>query len=301
MQLQQLRYVLEVASTGSMNKAAKNLFVSQPNLSSAINSLEKELNIQIFSRTNKGVEVTRDGKLLIQYAKSILGQVDQLKKAYGVEERKHVSFLEISQTGLINLTPVISKIYSQLNKSRVEIIIKEDNVGEVIKHLFYMKSEIAIVTMNSTQMNFIEKVLDKRKMELNILDQTKLGVVVSPKSSLYNRDEIAFEELNTLTYIEYLEEKNISLNHSSELVEIWSRFLGNTIHVTDREMVFDLLRNLDSYSFNIEKNKEYLEQRGVKFIRLKEDINIYIGWLKRRREQLSHEATIFVEELAKSF
>lgn len=301
MQLQQLRYVLEVESTGSMNKAAKNLFVSQPNLSSAINNLEKELNIQIFSRTNKGVEVTRDGKLLIQYAKSILGQVDQLKKAYGLEEKKHVSFLEISQTGLINLTPVLSKIYSKLNESRVEIIIKEDNVGEVINHLFYMKSEIAIVTMNSTQMSFIERVLDKRKMELNILDQTKLGVVVSPKSSLYNRDEIAFEELNALTYIEYLEEKNISLNHSSELVEIWSRFLGNTIHVTDREMVFDLLRNLDSYSFNIEKNKEYLEQRGVKFIKLKEDINIYIGWLKRRREQLSYEATILVEELAKSF
>lgn len=301
MQLQQLRYVLEVESTGSMNKAAKNLFVSQPNLSSAINNLEQELNIQIFNRTNKGAEITADGKLLIQYAKSILGQVDQLKKAYGIEERKHVHFLEISQTGMVNLAHVISKIYNNVNESRVEIIINEDNIGEVIKHLFYMKSEIAIVTMNSTQMNFIEKVLDKRKIELNILSKTQLGVVVSPISSLYHRDEVAFEELNSLTYIEYLEEKNISLNYSSELVDIWSRFLGNTIHATDREMVNDLLFNLDSYSFNIEKNIEYLERRGLKFIKLQENIEMYVGLIKRKREPLSYEATLLVEELMKSF
>lgn len=301
MQLQQLRYVLEVENTGSMNKAAKNLFISQPNLSSAINNLEKELNVQIFNRTNKGVEVTRDGKLLIQYAKSILGQVEQLEKAYGIDERKHVSFLEISQTGMINLAHVISKIYNQLNESRVEIIIKEGNIGETIKHLFYMRSEIAIVTMNSTQMNLIQKALDQRKIELNILNKTKLGVVVSPISSLYHRDEVAFEELNRLTYIDHLEEKNLSLNQNGELVDIWSRFLGNTIHVTDREVVLDLLGDLDSYSFNIEKNIHYLNQRGLKFIRLKEDIDIYVGWLKRKREPLSYEAAILVEELIRSF
>lgn len=300
MQLQQLRYVLEVENTGSMNKAAKNLFVSQPNLSSAISNLEKELNIQIFDRTNKGVEVTADGKLLIQYAKSILGQVEQLKKAYGVEDRQHVNFLEISQTGMIDLSHAISEIYNQLKESRVQIIIKEDNVGEVIKHLFYMKSEIAIVTMNSTQMNLVEKVLDKRKIEFNTLAQTRLGVVVSPKSSIYEREEIALEELNEMIYIEYLEEKNFSLNYNAEVVELWSRFVGNTIHVTDRGVVRDLLFSLDSYSFNIEKNREYLKNKGLKFIRLKEDTDMYIGWLKRKREPLSYEAALLVEALKKS-
>lgn len=300
MQLQQLRYVLEIERTRSMNKAAKNLFVSQPNLSSAINNLEKELNVQIFNRTNKGVEVTKDGKLLVQYAKSILGQVEQLKKAYGVEEKKHVNFLEISQTGMLHLTPVISKIYNLLKDSRVQIIIKEDNLGAVIKHLYYMKSEIAIIVMNTTQLSLIEKVLDKRKIEFNILDKTKLGVAVSPKSSLYNRDQVAFEELDKLTYIEYLKEKDLSVNQDSELLDIWSKFVGNTIHATDRETVSDLLWNLDSYSFDIEKNIEYLKKRGLKFIKLQENIDMYIGWLKRKREPLSYEATLLVEELTKN-
>ena len=112
---------------------------------------------------------------------------------------------------------------------------------------------------------------------------------------------MAFEELNRLTYIDHLEEKNLSLNQNGELVDIWSRFLGNTIHVTDREVVLDLLGDLDSYSFNIEKNIHYLNQRGLKFIRLKEDIDIYVGWLKRKREPLSYEAAILVEELIRSF
>ena len=301
MQLQQLKYVLEVENTGSMNKAAKNLFVSQPNLSSAINSLEKELNIEIFKRTNKGVEVTQDGKLLMQYAKSILAQVNQLKKAYGIEEKRHVSFLEISHTGMINLAHVISKIYSKFNESRVKVIIKEENLGDVITNIFHMRSEIAIVTMNTTQMSFVEKVLDKRKIEFNILNKTKLGVVVSPISSLYHREEVTFKELERLTYIEYLEEKGMELNQEVGLVDIWSRFLGNTIHVTDREMVIELLWKLDSYSFNIEKNTEYINKRGLKFIKLKDDIDIYVAWLKRKREPLSYEATILIEEILKNF
>lgn len=301
MQLQQLKYVLEVERTGSMNKAAKNLFVSQPNLSSAISGLEQELNIHIFERTNKGVKVTPEGKLLIQYARSILGQVDQIKKAYGIEERRHVSFLEISQTGMIHLAPVMSHIYSQLKASRVEMMFKQAHLGEIIKHLYYMRSEIAVVTMNTTQMRFIEKVLDTRKIELNMLGQSKLGVVVSPISSLYDQKEVAFEALSALTYIEYLEASNQSSNYNAELVDIWSKFLGDTIHVTDRGMVSELLGHLDSFSFDIAHNSEYLAQRGLKFIPLKEEIVIYIAWLKRKREPLSYEATLLVEELIKSF
>jgi len=49
-----------------MNKAAQNLFISQPNLSSSIANLEKELGIYIFNRTSRGVQVTQDGKVLIK-------------------------------------------------------------------------------------------------------------------------------------------------------------------------------------------------------------------------------------------
>ena len=62
MTLQQLLYVLTVSDEKSMNKAAEKLFVSQPTLTSAIQSLEKELDIQIFNRTSHGVTVTNQGR-----------------------------------------------------------------------------------------------------------------------------------------------------------------------------------------------------------------------------------------------
>ena len=63
MTLQQIKYIVAVADTNSMNEAAKRLFISQPTLSSAIKDLEAEININIFTRTNKGVLLTAEGKI----------------------------------------------------------------------------------------------------------------------------------------------------------------------------------------------------------------------------------------------
>ncbi|MBP5329573.1 MAG: LysR family transcriptional regulator, partial [Spirochaetaceae bacterium] len=61
MTLQQLKYVIGIAETGSFNKAAEKLFVSQPSLTSTIHDLEDELGITIFNRTGRGVTLTNDG------------------------------------------------------------------------------------------------------------------------------------------------------------------------------------------------------------------------------------------------
>jgi DNA-binding transcriptional LysR family regulator len=55
MTLQQLKYVIEIANSGSMNEAAKRLYISQPSLSNAVKDLENELGINLFLRTNKGI------------------------------------------------------------------------------------------------------------------------------------------------------------------------------------------------------------------------------------------------------
>ena len=79
MTLQQLRYVIEVAKTGSMNVAAKQLFVSQPSLSMAIRELENDVHISIFERTTKGVVITAEGEEFLGYARQIINQVELLE------------------------------------------------------------------------------------------------------------------------------------------------------------------------------------------------------------------------------
>ena len=74
MTLQQLRYIVTVAETGNITEAARQLFVSQPSLTNAIRELEKEMQITIFHRTNKGVTISNEGDEFLAYARQPSGR-----------------------------------------------------------------------------------------------------------------------------------------------------------------------------------------------------------------------------------
>ncbi|RUT38370.1 LysR family transcriptional regulator, partial [Paenibacillus anaericanus] len=82
MTLQQLKYVIEVASRGSINEAAKRLFISQPSLSNAIRDLEEDLHITIFERTNKGISLSVEGAEFLSYARQVVEQAELLEGRY---------------------------------------------------------------------------------------------------------------------------------------------------------------------------------------------------------------------------
>ena len=76
MTLQQLKYAITVAQTGTITEAAEKLYISQPSLTNAIHELEKEMNIEIFTRTNKGIIVSKDGEDFLGYARQVLEQAE---------------------------------------------------------------------------------------------------------------------------------------------------------------------------------------------------------------------------------
>lgn len=82
MTLQQLKYIVTVAETGNITEAAKRLFISQPSLTNAIHELEKEMQITIFHRTNKGVSISNEGDIFLSYARQILEQTSLLEEKF---------------------------------------------------------------------------------------------------------------------------------------------------------------------------------------------------------------------------
>lgn len=82
MTLQQLKYIVAVAKTGTFSEAAKTLFLSQPSLTKAIKELEKEMGVTIFDRTNKGVSVSKEGEIFLGYARQVLEQAALLEEKY---------------------------------------------------------------------------------------------------------------------------------------------------------------------------------------------------------------------------
>ena len=87
MTLQQLRYALTIAGCGSMNEAAKRLFLSQPSLSETVKELEQEIGLQIFMRSNRGIIITPEGEEFLGYARQVIDQYGILKARY-VEKKK---------------------------------------------------------------------------------------------------------------------------------------------------------------------------------------------------------------------
>ena len=82
MTLRQLKYVITVANTGTITEAANRLFISQPSLTNAIHDLEKEMNITIFNRTNKGISISKEGEDFLGYARQVLEQAAILEDKY---------------------------------------------------------------------------------------------------------------------------------------------------------------------------------------------------------------------------
>ena len=84
MTLQQLNQVITIAQEGSMNEAAKKLFVSQPNLSATVREVEEEAGITIFLRNNRGITVTAEGEEFLGYAKQVVEQYHLIEKGCGI-------------------------------------------------------------------------------------------------------------------------------------------------------------------------------------------------------------------------
>lgn len=106
MKLNQLKYFLRIAELGSVSAAARELFIAQPALSNQVSALEKELEIELFTRTVKGVQLTPAGEKLVHHAGLILRQVENA--------RADVISDAVSPRGEVRLVIDASKAYSLL-------------------------------------------------------------------------------------------------------------------------------------------------------------------------------------------
>ena len=144
MTLQQLHYVLVIAEAGSLNRAAEQLYLSQPSLTSAVRELEKELGIVLFNRSGRGVTPTQDGAEFLLYARQLYHQYESLmdkysggkniKRKFGVSTQ-HYSFA----------VKAFVELVKRFDTSQYEFAIRETKTRDVISDVATLKSEIGIV------------------------------------------------------------------------------------------------------------------------------------------------------------
>ena len=163
MTLTQLRYVIAVADAGSMNEAAKNLFISQPSLSGSIHDLEQEAGIEIFNRSNRGISVTPEGIEFLGYARQVVDQYLLLEDRY-VSGRSQKKKFGVSMQHYSFAVKAFVELVKQYGMDEYEFAVRETRTLEVIRDVKEFRSELGILYRNA----FNEKVLMKLIRENNL-------------------------------------------------------------------------------------------------------------------------------------
>ena len=180
MTLQQLRYVTMVAETGTITEAANRLYISQPSLTNAIHELEKEMNIVIFNRTNKGISLSKEGEDFLGYARQILEQAaileDKYKENGGGKKQYCVSTQHYSFA--VNAFVDLIKEYGQ---DEYDFSLRETQTYEIIEDVARLRSEIGILFLNDFNEAVMNKILKSYDLEFHQLYVAKPHVFISRK------------------------------------------------------------------------------------------------------------------------
>lgn len=113
MRIQQLHYIIKIVETGSMNEAAKQLFITQPSLSNAVRDLEREMGIDIFIRNPKGITLTKDGVEFLSYARQVVEQTNLLEERY----KSHTETRELFSVSSQHYAFVVNAFVSLLKRA----------------------------------------------------------------------------------------------------------------------------------------------------------------------------------------
>nr|WP_315103820.1 LysR family transcriptional regulator [uncultured Catonella sp.] len=296
MTLQQLRYVIEVAKTGSMNVAAKQLFVSQPSLSMAIRELENDVHISIFERTTKGVVITAEGEEFLGYARQIINQVElledkyieagQIKKKFGVSTQ-HYSFA----------VKAFVEMVKGFDMDKYEFAIREARTYDVIHDVVTGKSEIGILYTNEFNEKVLKKIFKDNQLEFKHLFTCRGYAYLWKNHPLAVKKVITLEELQDYPCLSFEQGDNNSFYFAEEILSTYD--FKKTIKSNDRATNLNLMVGLNAFTLCSGIICEELNGSDYIAVKLVEEVTMDIGYIKRAHMNISEIGELYIEEIKK--
>ena len=276
MTLKQLRYVIEVAQRGSINEAAKNLYISQPSLSSAIRDLEKELGFEIFLRGSKGISISAEGMEFLSYARQVNEQYQLLESRYFDKEAPKREFGVSSQHYSFAVDAFVN-IIKRHNDNEYKYKLRETATYEIIDDVRNMRSEIGVLYMNDFNRSVIERLLKENHLKFTPVFTAKPHVFISRFSALSTKDIVTIDDLDSHPYLSFEQGIHNSFYFSEEILSLLPH--KKEIAVTDRATLFNLLIGLDGYTISTGIINADLNGKDIISKPLDVDDEIRIGWI----------------------
>lgn len=299
MTLQQLKYVITVAETGTITEAAKKLYISQPSLTNAIHDLEKEMNVEIFHRTNKGIDISKEGEDFLGYARQVLEQAAILEDKYKNGSGGKKQFCVSTQHYSFAVNAFVDLI-QQYGQEEYDFSLRETQTYEIIEDVAKMKSEIGILFLNEFNEKVLRKLMKANDLEFHPLFTARPHVFISRRHPLADHTIITNEELEAYPYLSFEQGEHNSFYFSEEIFSTTER--KKIIRVRDRATLFNLLIGLNGYTVCSGVIDRNLNGEDIIAVPLQDESEMQIGYLTHRRgmrSRLGETYLAFLKEYLK--
>lgn len=298
MKIEQIEYILAVYKMGSISKAAKQFYMSRPNLSNSIRNLENELGFEIMERGTDGVKFTKKGEILIRHCTSVL---KELKEIRGLADE--VSRL---QFGIVNPNcPPVEDAFIRLCRladekkseyARYQLSIYREYQYEGMRLLNQKKADVAVTVSNNMGAPSIQRELEERGLEYRKLWNVPCNVNLSENHPLAKDPDFQFEKLREYPFVEYAIEGDRGSPYN-RIAEVSFVNLSKIIRVDSGNMRTHVIANSNAYSVGIAMPPEWAKMHRLCCIPIPR-FTMELGYMRRAGEPVSAAEEKFMEYLA---
>ena len=277
MTILQLKYIVTISTSSSIREASGKLLVSQPALSATVRDLEEELGIKIFDRNNKGITLTEEGIEFLNYAKQAVSQYELVEHRYLTPDDGKDYYSISMQHYVFAVHSFVSSILKRAS-DKYSYLIKETKTDEVLLNVRDYVSEIGVLSYSESNKNVLYKIFREYELEFHPFSLEKLKEYPC----------VTFDQSNEKEF--YLSEEALS-GYSFEKV----------IKTNDRATSCEMIQLLNGFAIGtgtLTDTASFLNDSFVS-IKLKEEDPLMIGYITKRKHELSDFGKIYTKELEK--
>lgn len=275
MNILHLKYAVEVARAGSLNKASETLLIAVPNLSRSIKELEADLGIVIFDRTAKGMCLTIKGEEFINDARIILNQLEQMEHFYkeGVAQKQEFS---VSVPRACYISEAFAEFSKSFGKEPIEVFYKETNSQRTIRNLLEHDYKLGIIRYAENYDKYFKTMLEEKGMVYELVTEFSYSLIMSKENPLADKAEITFDDLRDRIEIAHADPYVPSMPLSKVIKEELPDNIGRRIYIFERASQFELLsKNAETFMWVSPVPQELLDRYQLVQKRCEQNKKLY--------------------------
>ena len=299
MTLQQLRYAIGIAKVGSFNKAAENLFISQPSLTAAIRDLEEEIGIVIFNRTSRGVSLTAEGEEFVAQASQLYHHYETILERYSDAVHQKKKFAVSTQHYSFAVKSFVEMV-KKFNLDDYDFALRETKTKEVIDDVAGLKSEIGILYLSEFNRKYITYLLKERDLEFHHLIDCKAYAYMWKNHPLASQKSVNLKDLSAYPCLSFEQSESGSYYFAEEILS--TNEYHRTIKANDRATMLNLMVGLNGYTLcsgiiSEEINGSDYVAVPFKDAKGEDDRTMEIGYVVKKNFMLSTICRLYIAEM----